>query len=68
MIYMKRVVIYSILFCVSFIVLCATIVKLNFIFWLSALVMCLSGYLMERDYKQLEGEIDDIYGTDDDFE
>lgn len=65
---MKRVIIYSILFCVSFILLCATIIKLNFIFWMSAITMCITGCLMERDYKALEGEIDDLYGADDDFE
>lgn len=65
---MKRIIVYSVLFCASFVVMLATIVKLNAIFWASAAVMCITGFLMERDYKQLEGEIDDLYGTDDDFE
>ena len=65
---MKRIIVYSVLFLASFLVLCATITKLNLVFWISALVMYLSGYLMERDYNQLKGEIDDLYGTDEEFE
>lgn len=65
---MKRIIIYSVLFIVSFIVLVATITKLNILFWSSAAVMCLTGYLMERDYRMLEGEMDDLFGMDDDFE
>lgn len=65
---MKRVILYSVLFGVSLIVATATITSLNWIFWISLAVLFFSSYRMEKDYRMCEGEIDDLFGTDEDFE
>ena len=57
---MKRVILYTVMFCISLIVMCATIYALNWVFFTSLAVFALSCYLMERDKKMLEGELDDL--------
>jgi hypothetical protein len=57
---MKRILLYTVLFCVSLIVMCATIYAMNVAFWISLSVFALSCCLMARDHKMLEGEIEDL--------
>ena len=61
---MKRVITYAAMFCISLILMCFTINSLNWLFWASFAVFALSCYLMERDKKQCEGEIDDLDDID----
>ena len=61
---MKRIILYTAMFCISLIVMCATIYALNWAFWASLAVFSYSCYLMERDRKMLEGELDDLNSND----
>lgn len=61
---MKRVIVYSVTFVLAFVICACTIYSLNWLFWVSLIVLACTSYLMERDYKMLVGEIDDLFGHD----
>lgn len=62
-----RVIIYTSLFCISLIVMCVTIYSLNWVFRIALAVFALSCYLMHRDEKVCEGDIDEMFGCDHDL-
>lgn len=62
---MKRVIIYTVLFCVSFILMCLTITSLGWLFWLSFVLFAISCLMMVRERKKHEEELDDWMGKDD---
>lgn len=61
---MKRVIVYSAVFVISFVICACTIYSLNWLFWVSLSVLAYTCCLMERDYKMIVGEIDDLFGHD----
>ena len=62
-----RIIIYTSLFCVSLIVMCATIYALNWAFWISLAAFSLSCMLMHRDRKVCEGDLDELFGIGNGF-
>lgn len=63
-----RTVVYVSLFCISLIVMCATIYSLNWAFWISLAVFALSCFLMHRDERYCQGDIIEMFGKGHDFE
>ena len=45
--------------------MCVTIYTLNWAFWISLATFALSCYLMHRDEKVCEGDIDEMFGYHD---
>ena len=61
---MKRVIVHSALFVISFVICALTIYSMNWLFWVSLIVFAYTCNRMERFYDVLHGEIDDLFGHD----
>ena len=64
---MKRVVLYTALFVVGLLLMALAISSLGWLFRLGLVVFSFSCALMERNYKMLHGELDEMFGIDDEL-
>lgn len=61
---MKRIYFYTFWFVVSLVGCACTITSLGWFFWVSISVFVVTCSRMDKYYKVLHGELDDIFGSD----
>jgi len=64
---MNRVKLYATMLVASFVMMCLSAPYMNWVFVVSFVGLMLSCYLIHRDRKLLDGDIDELFGRDSDF-
>lgn len=62
-----KVIVLSAIFGVSFIVCCLSVSLMNCVFWLSLCVLAVTAIYINRHEKELNAELDEMFGNDDTF-
>lgn len=62
-----RITVLSALFGVSFITACLSVALMNLAFWLSMAVLAGTCVYINRHEKEIESELDEMFGRDDTF-